>query len=222
MQARSSLEDAIESSGLLQTYSAIDLARQALWCRDTHCRHKADVPVIGQAFGDEGIEQLWCRARIAGLMGSQRVILASLGLIGLPEADRRADDNHRLLRDALSEETFDVDVWSSVGGADDDGRVGWTRPLTVVLDADDHGGERVTLEPGCAPLEIGYTLPSRTLSHLVYDGGVWRWPYGSQELWLLAAVERQGDRLRLRGLNHDFDLADPSESTSGADSALRA
>ena len=44
--------------------------------------------------------------------------------------------------------------------------------------------------PGWAPLEVGYTRPSRTLLHLTEFGAVARWPYGHDVITLL--VQRDG------------------------------
>jgi hypothetical protein len=213
IQARTSLEEAIGARGLHEVYALVDLARQALWCRDASCRHKTEVPVIGQTFGDEGVEQLWCRARIAGLIGSQRVIQVPIVRIGAAGPDRDCDGNRQQLLAALDPGVFAVDVWSSVGGVDDDGRVSWSHALPVALEAEDGADELCELQQFSAPLEIGYTLPSRTLAHLVYNGAVWRWPYGAQELWLMAAIEREGCCLRLRPLNYDFVL--PERANAG-------
>jgi hypothetical protein len=47
-----------------------------------------------------------------------------------------------------------------------------------------------TLPPGQVPLEIGYTKASKTLFHLLHDGGVARWPYGQQEIRLWVTLIR--------------------------------
>lgn len=48
--------------------------------------------------------------------------------------------------------------------------------------------EHRILPPGQASLEIGTTLPSRTLLHMC-GGGVARWPYGSETVRLLVNLE---------------------------------
>ena len=44
--------------------------------------------------------------------------------------------------------------------------------------------------PATAPLEVGTTLPSRTLAHLTVEGSVAHWPYGSRQLTVLVATDR--------------------------------
>jgi hypothetical protein len=46
--------------------------------------------------------------------------------------------------------------------------------------------------PGCVPLEIGLTFPSRTLMHLLKHGGVARWPYQSTVVALLLNTQTGG------------------------------
>ncbi|MEU8220796.1 hypothetical protein AB0C47_34185 [Micromonospora taraxaci] len=49
------------------------------------------------------------------------------------------------------------------------------------------------LEPRPIPLEIGYTDPSRTFTHLRDHGMVARWPYGSDSMFVLALADANVD-----------------------------
>src|SRR4051794_3110158 len=137
---------------------------------------------------------MWSRACIAGLIGTRRVVMISFKEVGAtPLPDRDAALNEARLRAALADDPLDVDVWSSAGGRDDDGRVRWHKPLRMLEPRDGEELAEFFLQPQVAPLEIGYTHPSRTYRHLELEGGVWRWPYGSDVLWLVAALRRKGD-----------------------------
>jgi len=81
-------------------------------------------------------------------------------------------------------------------GADSDGELCWDQPVLAQRSADPastegiDGRTRPTVQdckipPGCVPLEVGLTHPSRTLLHLVKHGGVARWPYESTIVALL-------------------------------------
>ena len=206
IHARSSLEEAIHQHGLLQAYTAIDLEREALWCRDAECRHHTDVPVVGQTHGSEGIEQLWSRAHIRALMCSGRVLQVHFRAVESPAGDHFAEENHKRLTEALAGEPLEIEVWSSAGGLDADGKIRWASPIPLRLPQENGTEDVLTLLPGSAPIEIGYTLPSRTMAHLTYDGAVWRWPYGSAGLWLLIAIGKTDDVVHLSPLNNDFDV----------------
>jgi hypothetical protein len=98
-------------------------------------------------------------------------------------------------------------------GADDDGLLEWTEPVTTwrstavpvmgvhVL----HGAIQAPFEirPAAVPLEVGYTLPSRTFAHLITEGAVARWPYRDDEMHLLVDLERAGTHLGMRPLPTD-------------------
>ena len=46
------------------------------------------------------------------------------------------------------------------------------------------------VHPATAPLEIGTTMPSRTLAHLRVEGMVAHWPYGRRQLAVIVATDR--------------------------------
>jgi hypothetical protein len=84
--------------------------------------------------------------------------------------------------------------------SDQDGWLEWTEPIwvwrstgTPYVDGD---GEqkpvyvRHQIPAGTAPLEIGLTMPSRTMLHLLQDRGVARWAYGSNSIDLILSVDR--------------------------------
>lgn len=50
-------------------------------------------------------------------------------------------------------------------------------------------GKYAEVSNGKLPLEVGFTAPSITISHLSQDGGLARWPYGSTRIWLFYVVD---------------------------------
>lgn len=99
-------------------------------------------------------------------------------------------------------------------GADSDGLLKWTAPVTAwrsttvpVLGAHVlHGAIQAPFEvrPASVPLEVGYTLPSRTFAHLLTEGAVARWPY-DDEVHLLVDLEVAGLHLGTRPLPADVE-----------------
>lgn len=73
-------------------------------------------------------------------------------------------------------------------GADGDGFLAWTRPITLGQVLLDGKVKEISLASGRLPLEVGYTKPTATYRHLLVDGGVARWAYGSTKLWVFKSV----------------------------------
>jgi hypothetical protein len=100
-------------------------------------------------------------------------------------------------------------------GADSDGALEWVEPVTTwrstavqVLHVHAlHGAVQAPFEirPLSVPLEVGYTLPSRTFMHLFMDGAVARWAYDCREIHLLVDLERIGSFRGTRPLPADVE-----------------
>ncbi|KOG33702.1 hypothetical protein [Streptomyces resistomycificus] len=100
-------------------------------------------------------------------------------------------------------------------GADCDGSLEWTEPVTAwrstavpVLGAHVlHGAIQAPFEvrPSSVPLEVGYTLPSRTFAHLLTEGAVARWPYDDEEVHVLVDLEWAGLFMGARPLPADVE-----------------
>ncbi|MFI8930627.1 hypothetical protein ACIG3E_23480 [Streptomyces sp. NPDC053474] len=124
------------------------------------------------------------------LTGKVAEVTVEVGQEPGPDADRTG--NAAALADLP--EPFEASLDLEQYGADEDGLLLWERPITVTRCTGtffytDCGSVPVTrpnrLPDAQVPLEVGYTLPSRAWSHLLLDGGVARWPYGSRHLHLL-------------------------------------
>ena len=208
--ARLEFLDGIERFGTEWAYQVVELGRQAMWCdRHDSCAHHVDNAVLGQTYrGEETLEQTYCRGLIATLICEGRVRRSYRRVGATPRPDRERSRNRRALRRGLSATPITAEVWEpGQGDPGEDGWVQWNEPLRVfrLPEAQQADGEPLLLTPAGAPLEIGYTLPSRTLGHLAKEGAVWRWPYNSELLWLVAAVDPTTDRDdRLRPLYCDY------------------
>jgi hypothetical protein len=129
-----------------------------------------------------------------------QVLIGASGLDGGPVLDSHRDENAAKLAELPA--PFQAAVDAAQRGGDCDGTLKWDAPITmdaasglVLLascrDAVKHPVPIVaTAAAGWAPLEIGSTMASRTLLHLLQEGAVARWPYGSDCIRLL--VRRRG------------------------------
>ena len=80
----------------------------------------------------------------------------------------------------------------SQNGADCDGTLSWDEPVNlwralgvrVLHEKGLYGSLHAPFEvrPWSVPLEVGYTLPSRTAAHLTVEGAVARWAYDDNEM----------------------------------------
>ena len=82
-----------------------------------------------------------------------------------------------------------------------DGMIRWTEPIEVsvatglieIAKGEERPGPialHYQVPPGEAPLEIGSSLPSRTMLHLLDGGKVARWPYRHSEFRLFINLSR--------------------------------
>lgn len=109
------------------------------------------------------------------------VVHAPIGPIGEPYADSKVTENNERL--ARLPSPFRAEFAPEVGrGARSDGVFRWDEPLELY---DTANQESVTIPPGNAPLEVGYTFAHKTLQHIREEGRVARWAYGSDVVVLL-------------------------------------
>lgn len=134
--------------------------------------------------------------------GRYAMVQVEVGTSPRPDAERTA--NAAALADLP--EPFTAELDTDQNGADEDGTVAWDESITVTRSTGVSyaaGCARVeplttptTLRPFRIPLEIGTTMPSRTLLHLEEDGGVARWAYDSTDLYLLLNLRHPALRRR--------------------------
>jgi len=133
-----------------------------------------------------------------GLMsGEFAVALLEVGEVPAGDADRSVNAE----RLARLHPAFAARLDAEQSNAEGDGEVRWSAsvqaqrstgrplpdgaPLSPELSV-------YAVPPGCVPLEIGLTFPSRTLMHLLKHGGVARWPYQSTVVALLLNTQTEG------------------------------
>jgi hypothetical protein len=183
-------EQAAES--LLDRWMSIPEGPRALYDAYTGVRHGwgADyVDMLGQSARNWTMEQICCFAilHVDIILGKIAIVRVRAG--GTPRSDADRTRNAELVADLP--EPFTATVHMTQHGADADGTVSWDQPITVDVSpgpTDDGSSARAVpaiVPPGAVPMEIGYSLPSRTLLHIREDGGVARWPYGSDWIWVL-------------------------------------
>lgn len=129
-----------------------------------------------------------------------------LGEMPGPDADRQG--NAARLRNVPA--PFHAHLDMSQNGADCDGTLSWDRPVNLwralgvrVLHQEGlYGSLHAPFEvrPWRVPLEVGYTLPSRTAAHLLLEGAVARWAYEDDEICLLLDLGSIGKAAGTRAL----------------------
>ena len=133
------------------------------------------------------------------MMVHSRIMDGEIGKVqisahGEPSADRERAINQAALENLPGPFVAHVDL-DQHGSDRGDGFLAWTAPIQVEQSvgyphsdlATGHTAPVIitkTLPPGQVPLEIGYTLPSKTHDHLLSGRGVARWAYGSRRIYL--------------------------------------
>lgn len=123
-----------------------------------------------------------------------------------PDADRQG--NAERLQGVP--DPFRAQLDMTQNGADSDGMFSWDSPVNlwralgvrVLHEGGLYGSLHAPFEvrPWRVPLEVGYTLPSRTLAHLTLEGAVARWAYEDKEVCLLLDLARIGKAAGTRPL----------------------
>ncbi|MFD5221325.1 hypothetical protein ACFWMH_27170 [Streptomyces tendae] len=123
-----------------------------------------------------------------------------------PDADRQGN---AAKLEAVSH-PFRARLDMSQNRADSDGTFSWEQPINLwralgvrlLQEKGLYGSLHAPFEvkPWKVPLEVGYTLPSRTLTHLTVEGAVARWPYDDTEICLLLDLSRLGEMAGTRPL----------------------
>lgn len=132
-----------------------------------------------------------------------------------PDADRHGN---AAKLDAVTH-PFRVDLAMTQNGADCDGTLSWNEPVAfwralgarVLHQKGVYGSLHVPFEvrPWSVPLEVGYTLPSRTAAHLLTEGAVARWAYDDEEICVLLDLPRLGAMAGTRPLPAGVKPFDP-------------
>ena len=133
-----------------------------------------------------------------GLMsGEFAVALLEVGEVPAGDADRIVNAE----RLARLHPAFAARLDAEQSNAERDGEMGWTEPVRAQRSTGQSSSDGEApipamsvyqVPPGCVPLEIGLTFPSRTLMHLLKHGGVARWPYQSTVVALLLNTQAEG------------------------------
>jgi len=126
---------------------------------------------------------------------------ARIGMGEGPYPDARRQENAAILAEVP--EPFVAEVYRHQDDpARGDGVLRWTEPIRTIVSTGltlvtSCRREKIPVvwmahaqPPGQIPLEIGYTKASKTLYHLLHDGGVARWAYDQEEIEVWITLRR--------------------------------
>lgn len=144
------------------------------------------------------MEQVAAFAEIHAMITSGLVAMVPVSTGAPPRRDVDREANAAALANLPHPFTASVNMDQQCG--DFDGTVEWSEPIGVslatrLIECEPGGVTRpisvhYMIPPGDAPLEIGSSLPSRTLMHLAMEGGsVARWPYGQSRFRLFVNLD---------------------------------
>ena len=173
-----SLTDATETYAA--RLRATDQGRQILashrdLIRDRSARPYVDA--ISQPYSGWTDGEVAALAQVHSFVTDGRVRKVRVPVEAEPGRDKDRDGNRALLAAGLPEEFTSViyDGNSHQG----DGLLSWTDDTPLPFSS----------WHTSAPLEVGYTNASRTYLHLLDTGIVARWPYGSEDIWIIGFAD---------------------------------
>lgn len=140
------------------------------------------------------LEQIYSFMMVHSLLMDGEVGKVQISTHGEPNADRDRTTNQAALENLPGPFIAHVDP-DQHGSDRGDGFLEWTAPIQVEQSLGYPHTDLATgrtaplvipkvIPPGQVPLEIGYTLPSKTHDHLLGGRGVARWAYGSRRIHL--------------------------------------
>ncbi|SDH66687.1 hypothetical protein SAMN05421505_1204 [Sinosporangium album] len=191
------LDDILTTPEAAATFAEI---RSRLRTQSNHWFNDGYIDAIGQLHAKDPAD--WPAEQAAAftlihsrlMAGTYMHLRAKLGQPPGPDADRTG--NAEALTRLPWPLTARLDLAQQ--GADQDGTLAWRCSVTadgcstgtaLLPDCANEAPSPLTtvrsIPPRTVPLEVGYTMPSRTLLHLHRDGGVARWPHRSTDIHIL-------------------------------------
>lgn len=139
--------------------------------------------IFGQYWRDELIKpaQIYQYAKINYWMQIGKLTIVTIPLGHCPSADSEIEEMNAKLKDL----PFGVSAKFFGGLGDADGYVDWSVPLNLNLITDNEEYKHI-LNPGRAPLEVGYTSYTTSYWHLFQNGVLARWPYDHKNVYIIA------------------------------------
>lgn len=138
---------------------------------------------------------------VHGWLCDGKVCMVQISVDGTPSNDKDIEHQNRIL--SKIRRPFRAKFWG--GLADSDGEFSWDETIGVTqfpFVTMPELREDLQIGPRTVPLEVGYTLASRTALHLWEDGAVARWPYGHDRITLFVTTSGRSlwhERLDSRG-----------------------
>lgn len=140
--------------------------------------------VIGQqpSYLKWDIYDAYAFAAVHAMLDDGLVFAVKIEVGSTPTADLKVTENQRRLDEIA--EPFSA-TFLGRAGYDFDGYLNWNEPIKL---GHVFQSSLKLITPDqfkCVALEVGFTKPSRTLTHLKTEFGVARWPYNSSYIYLL-------------------------------------
>jgi hypothetical protein len=156
------------------------------WMENNH----AFCDEFGQTFHSTSIYDAAAFSRIMQIFTENELACCKVKVGEEPGADKDTEYNNNVLKNIICDS---INRACFFDGNDCDGYIQTALPIDFELAS----REFIKVSPRQFPLEVGYTQFSRTLLHIVEEGCLARWPYGSCNITLFYTV----DILKIRNDN---------------------
>ncbi|MBK9745762.1 MAG: hypothetical protein IPO91_03190 [Chloroflexi bacterium] len=158
---------------------------------NTRFFQQSDVDIIFQKFArfrKIDVYDAYDFARIWLGIGAGEIVTGHLKVGVSAFADAEHEKINATLQKVFNEHDmkFTGVFWG--GKQDSDGYIEWHKPIELWSAKTQ---STITIAPGQAPLEVGYTDTATSFGHLCSEGFLARWPYGREDIVLLHRLDTQ-------------------------------
>lgn len=138
--------------------------------------------------GDYDIYDAYFFAQVWGMLLTGSVVACRVNINETPPRDNQFVKFNEIL--GTLQHPFEARFAGGPGTLDNDGHFEWKEPIVFTSLIPDKLSA-VQLPASLVPLECGSTKGFTTFLHIMAgETGVARWPYGSQDVWLLKLVDK--------------------------------
>lgn len=138
--------------------------------------------------GDYNLEDAWCFGQVHTLICTGKIVRADIFVGSEPRADRDIEYNNSIVSSLYG--GFSGEFWGGAWGTD--GYIKVNSPIefgSVAFDGEVERISSIIVSDWDFPLEVGYVNGATTITRLIEQRSIARWPYGDEWIHLLRLID---------------------------------
>lgn len=161
------------------------------------CLWKMQAGLFGNEYMDIIVQKPWrrhghgydlidayCFLQVHAMLHRFDALVTEIVIGRSPTKDCFKDEINSILSQIV---LFEAEFWGGLQSRSD-GYFAWIEPLWFGQTNGDGVTQERIVQPSRVPLEVGYTESTTSLFHLIESGGLARWPYNHETIYLLVVV----------------------------------